>query len=150
MDIHDPLLFTTPVCVYLDDRSIFAEFVEQVAICLCLCYYHGPDSSQRMLRSLRRLGDAGLIGRSVRTRTHATAIATAGSELGSILHAPSSACYVSERLRAKNVLRALADLLPRILEPSVLEREGWSERISNAVERLDTEPFQPSVACEPD
>jgi hypothetical protein len=94
-----------------------------------------------MLKSLRRFGDAGRIGHCVRTRTHAAATLTARSER-------SPACYVSEELRAKNMLRALDDLLPRILEPSVLEREGWPDRISNAVKRLGTPPYQHSVACE--
>jgi hypothetical protein len=54
--------------------------------------------------------------------------------------------HVSQRLQAKNALRAIANVLPRILDAETLSLEGWGERISQATNSLSADVRDPIVA----
>lgn len=100
-----------------------------------------------MLRPLTRVRHARRIERrALQTSTIALLSHQTQTVKSSGSTTPAATSYIPERLRAKNSLRALQDLLPRILEPEALQREPWSERVAQAIDNLSKEPRLPTVA----
>lgn len=99
-----------------------------------------------MLRSLARNAER-VERRSLATATAVAQQRAASPSARSSSSSSSTTTYIPERLRAKNAVRALTDVLPRILEVDTLAAESWNERLSGAVDVLSQEsPRTPTVA----
>ncbi|KAF8313462.1 hypothetical protein DL93DRAFT_2228523 [Clavulina sp. PMI_390] len=99
-----------------------------------------PKRSERRL--LSRTSYVALAQQTQSVRTSASSVAPAANAVKST----SPVSYIPNRLRAKNALRDLSALLPRIVDAEVLRNEGWPETLDHAVERLSEDSRKPTIA----